>query len=380
MRPRFGQICAVAAFALALVAPVLGQFWGWGTGGNAEVLAERPTFNPLNAAASITQSERWIDDNFGFRQPLIQLNSMLRSVVGASEWRDVLIGRDGWLFFRADDTIEQDRGVENFSDAELTQYVTVLDARRRWLERLGARMIMIIAPDKGTIYPEYMIPQMPQVAPTRLDQLIAATADTDITLLDLRPALKAAKSSGPLYYKADTHWTPLGAYVAANQVLRALHPIYPEIDSLNPGAWSFEYVYSAGGDMMPAFDYPWDVHERVPIVVRNFPDQVRYRGSEPIPQIPPVQGWSHDLDGSIAVTAHTDRPKLLIIGDSYSVSLLPFLQQEFSEVACLFARRDSAFDEYHFVERFRPDIVLFEKVERFLSDSPRNPPEVARAQ
>jgi hypothetical protein len=257
---RIGQICAVAAFALALIAPALGQFAGWGTGGNAEALAEKPTLNPLNVTAFINQSERWIDDSFGFRQPLIQLNSVLRSFVGASEWRDVLIGRDGWLFFRGDDTIEQDRGLENFSEAELTEYVAVLDARRRWLQRLGAHMVMIVAPDKSTIYPEYLVPQMPQVAPTRLDQLVAATAGTGITLLDLRPALKSAKSRGPLYYKADTHWTPLGAYVAANQVLHALHAFYPEIDSLPPGAWSFDYAYSAGGDLMPAFDYPFDVH------------------------------------------------------------------------------------------------------------------------
>src|SRR5215469_10904637 len=100
---RIGQICAVAAFALALVAPALGQIAGWGTGGNAESLAERPTFNLRNVPAFIDQSERWINDNFGFRQLLIQFNSVLRSIVGTSEWRDVLIGRDGWLFYRGDD-------------------------------------------------------------------------------------------------------------------------------------------------------------------------------------------------------------------------------------------------------------------------------------
>jgi hypothetical protein len=241
-------------------------------------------------------------------------------------------------------------------------------------------MIVLIAPDKSTIYPEYLVPPMPQIAPTRLDQLAAATERAGIMFLDLRPALNAAKSSGPLYYKADTHWTPLGAFVAANQILHALHPIYPEIDALRSGSWSFEYAYSAGGDLMPTFDYPWDAHERVPIAVRNFPDQVRYRGSEPMPPIPPIQGWSHDLDGSIAVTARTDRPKLLVIGDSYSVALLPFLQQEFSQVAFIAASRNSTFEEYRFVERYRPDIVLFEKVERYLSNIPSNPPEVINTQ
>jgi hypothetical protein len=375
-RPRIGQICAVAIFALALVAPALGQIAGWGTGGNAESLAERPTFNPRNVSAFIDQSERWINDNFGLRQPLIQLNSMLRSLVGASEWRSVLIGRDGWLFYRGDQIIEQDRGLENFSETDLSVYVSALDARRRWLERSGARMVMMVAPDKSTIYPEYMVPEMPQVAPTRLDQLAAAIAGTGVIFLDLRPVLRAAKSSGPIYYKTDSHWTSLGAYVAANELLRVLHPIFPELDSFPPGAWSFEFAFSAGGDLMPAFDYPWDAHERVPIPVRNFPDRIRYRGSEPMPAIPKILGWSHDLDGSIAVTALTERPKLLVIGDSYSVALLPFLQQAFSQVAFIAESRDSTFEEYRFVERYRPDIVLFEKVERYLPNIPTNPPEV----
>jgi hypothetical protein len=237
-------------------------------------------------------------------------------------------------------------------------------------------MVMMVAPDKSTIYPEYMVPEMPQVAPTRLDQLAAAIAGTGVIFLDLRPALKAAKSSGPIYYKTDSHWTPLGAYVAVDELLRVLHPIFPELDSFPPGAWSFEFALSAGGDLMPAFDYPWDAHERVPIPVRNFPDQIRYRGSEPMPAIPPIQGWSHDLDGSIAVTALTERPKLLVIGDSYSVALLPFLQQAFSQVAFIAASRDSTFEEYRFVERYRPNIVLFEKVERYLSNIPSNPLEV----
>ena len=373
---RIGQICVVALFALALIAPVLGQLAGWGTGGNAEVLTKRPILQASNLSAFIDQSERWIDDNFGFRRPLIQLNAAVLSLVGASASRDVLIGRDGWLFYRGNDSIEQHRGLENYSESELAAYVTALEARRRWLEKLGTRMVLLVAPDKSTIYPEYLVPQVTQVAPTRLDQLVAATAGTGIFFLDLRPALRVAKSTGPLYYKTDTHWTPMGAYVALNELLHALHPAFPKLDTLRAGAWTFDRAFFAGGDLMHMLDNPWNAHEIMPVAVRNFPDQVRAHQSQAVPMPLGNLVWARDFDGSIAVTSRADRPKLLVIGDSFSVALLPFLQQEFSQVAFV-AYRDSSFGEYPFVERYRPDIVLFETVERFLEAIPSNPTEIS---
>jgi hypothetical protein len=367
----------VAIFALALVAPAVGQIAGWGGGGAAEAIARKPTFDPSNPGAFIDQSTQWIDHNFGFRRSLIELNAALFSLIGAPASRTVLIGRDGWLFYRGNDSIEQHRGLENFSPAESARYVAVMDARRKWLEGLGARMVLLVAPDKSTIYPEYLVPPMPQVASTRLDQLVARTAGTDVELLDIRSAMIAEKSKGSLYYKTDSHWTALGAYVAANQLLRALHTAFPKLDSLPTGAWSFRQAFSAGGDLMHMLDDPFDAHEAIPLPERNFPDHVRGRARiEAMPPLPDKLVWARDLDGSIVTTDRTDRPTLLLIGDSFSVALLPYLQQEFSQIAFI-AYRDTSFQEYRFIERYRPDIVVFETVERFLGDMPSNPPEIA---
>jgi alginate O-acetyltransferase complex protein AlgJ len=370
---RVGQICAIAVFALALVAPAVGQIAGWG--GGAEAIGGKPPFDPSNPATLIDQSEQWIDHNFGFRRPLIRLNAALLGLVDASASGYVLIGRDGWLFYRGNHSIEQHRGLENFSTAESAQYVAVMDARRKWLEGLGARMMVLVAPDKSTIYPEYLTPPMSQVAPTRFDQLVARAAGTDVDLLELRPALMAAKSKGPLYYKTDSHWTALGAYVAANQLLRGLHPAFPGLNSLPHGAWTFKETFSAGGDLMHMIDDPFDAHEAIPSPDRIFPDHVLSRRTEAMPPLPSNLVWARDLDASIVTTDRTDRPTLLLIGDSFSVALLPFLQQEFSQVAFI-AYRDTSFQEYRFIERYRPDIVVFETVERFLGDMPSNPPEV----
>jgi hypothetical protein len=237
---------------------------------------------------------------------------------------------------------------------------------------------VLVAPDKSTIYPEYLVPPMPQVAATRLDQLVAGTANTGILFPDLRPALALAKSAEIPYFRTDSHWTSQGAYVAANELLQALHPAFPHLDRLPAGTWTFDRSYSAGGDLMHMLDYPWDAHEPTPIAVRNFPDHIRTLKSEPMPPLPSNLVWSRDIDGTIVITDRTDRPKLLVIGDSFAVALLPFLQQEFSQVAFV-AYRDTSFSEYGFVERFRPDIVLFETAERFLADIPSNPPEIANA-
>jgi hypothetical protein len=120
---------------------------------------------------------------------------------------------------------------------------------------------------------------------------------------------------------------------------------------------------------------PRDPHETVPLPVRNFSDHVTARSAVPMAPCSNdfgVGGWS--LDGALVVTDRSTRPKLLVIGDSFAGPLLPFLEQEFSQVEFF---HKFSIEECQFIEKHRPDIVLFETAQRYLEEDPRNPPEIA---
>ncbi len=98
--------------------------------------------------------EKWFNDRIGFRRRLIQvfqvaryygwtpsrLSKTARSGAAAeglirhlgsetgngSGQPRVLIGRDGWLFYESDDAIDDFRGTNLFSEAELAQWKQVL--------------------------------------------------------------------------------------------------------------------------------------------------------------------------------------------------------------------------------------------------------------
>ncbi len=81
----------------------------------------------------------------------------------ASSRPDVMIGRDGWLFFTGKQMIENYRGVKTFTPGELQNWQTLLEKRRDWLARRGIKYLCVIPPDKHSIYPEYLPAWMTKV-------------------------------------------------------------------------------------------------------------------------------------------------------------------------------------------------------------------------
>jgi hypothetical protein len=160
---------------------------------------------------------------------------------------EVVLGTGGWLYYigaTGDRIIDRHvRGRDPFTHEELERWRTFLLERTRRYRDLGAKYAFVIAPNKESIYPEHLPPWIgPRVGPTRLDQLMAhVKSEPEVTVIDLRATLRAAKPASVVYYKTDTHWNTRGAYVAYQEILRVLAPDFPglgakEWESLGPKA------------------------------------------------------------------------------------------------------------------------------------------------
>ena len=148
---------------------------------------------------------------------------------------EVILGTDGWLYYigpAGERLLDRHvRGRDPFSQDELDRWRQFLVERTRRFRSLGARYVLVIAPNKESIYPEYLPPWIgPRVGPTRLDQLMSSLKSaTDLTVIDLRGAVLADKSASILYYKTDTHWNTRGAYVAYREIMRVLAREFPAL-------------------------------------------------------------------------------------------------------------------------------------------------------
>src|SRR6185295_1542120 len=118
--------------------------------------------------------------------------------------------------------------------------------RRDWLAQRDIRYLFIVAPDKQTIYPEYMPAQLNRVGTaTRLDQLVTYfERHSDIRILDLRDALRAVKLHDRPYERLDSHWNDVGAWSAYAEIAKQVGRWFPKVQPLPLS--SFERSSSAG--------------------------------------------------------------------------------------------------------------------------------------
>ena len=187
-------------------------------------LAAKPDFGRVPVSHYPRQFTAYYTDHFPFRGYLIYLNSLLKfKLFGISAAPRVLVGKQGWLFMEKMDTdpgtVDYYRSQTLFSRRELEQWNHVLEERRRRLAARGIHYLFVIAPNKNTIYPEYMPDRIRKARNySRMDQLLSYLRKKSLVpVLDLRKALVKAKKHHPVYSRTDTHWNGYGAYVASTQ-------------------------------------------------------------------------------------------------------------------------------------------------------------------
>jgi alginate O-acetyltransferase complex protein AlgJ len=266
-----------------------------------------------------------------------------------------VVGRDGWLFLENDSNryMEQYTGKVRPPLGWARRYRRLLTARRERMAKLALPYLFAISPPKEPIYPE-MLPDRHVAAERRtVHELLEIAAEAGITAVYPEEALRAAKPQGPVYYQADTHWTPLGAFVAYREICAQLE------------RWGFEL------ELVEDADIDWQPHMGDGDLGRKLD--------------PPVHGLSlfgdvrdphgkllsdNGLMGTGAIqifeSDRRDAPRLLCFGTSYAGNTMEYFKESFSRV--VWAHTNSLIDELIAAER--PDVVLSHCSERGLLHIP----------
>jgi hypothetical protein len=128
---------------------------------------------------------------------MIRVNCAIHiKLLHTSPTRDVVLGREGWLYFdRYNDGISlmDFCGLVPFRESELEMIVEKITKINRFCEERGILLKIVVAPNKHTIYPEFLPLNIKnrQGASTRLDQLKDYLIRNKLgsVLIDLRPTL-----------------------------------------------------------------------------------------------------------------------------------------------------------------------------------------------
>jgi hypothetical protein len=300
--------------------------------------------------------EAYFNDHFGCRKVLVMWHNKLKwSLFKEKSVRNVLVGTDGWMFFSASQMVEHFRGALQFTDQELADWRKLLEHRRDWLAQRGIKYLFVLAPDKQSIYPERLPAWLKNLGGrTKVDQLFAhMRAHSTVEMLDLRPALFAAKKSAPDYQKTDTHWNQFGAFVACEEVVRALAE--HQVPGLAPVALdSFDRTNQlvAGGDLARGIGVSMTESNAVFFT--------------PKPELPVLEIFvptgEHIKDMAFAKNPQ-GHGRAVVYHDSFGRYWVQFFGYQFSEVDFFWQFNLDA----PLIERQKPIVVVSEMLERFFN-------------
>ncbi|MBB2495635.1 alginate O-acetyltransferase [Aquipseudomonas ullengensis] len=207
---RTANLLYIGAFAGSLLALAISSARSFG---DFSVATDTPVLNGKLSHAF----EKHYDAEFPVKQFGTNVWAALDFTLFGEGRPGVVIGQDGWLY--------SDEEFKPVADGKqhLRDNLAMIRGVRDELASQGIQLVLAIVPAKSRLYPEYVgenrITLMRQ---DLFEQFRGSVRRAGIIAPDLLGPLQEAKHHGQVFLRTDTHWTPLGADVAAQRLSAAV--------------------------------------------------------------------------------------------------------------------------------------------------------------
>ena len=310
---------------------------------------------PAKPQAYVQGLEAYFNDHFGFRKFLVRKFNRLRWSLFKEKNSYVLEGKDGWLYYTVGEAVDHYSGLLQFTPEQLHDWQVLLEARRDWLAKRGISFLFVVAPDKHSIYPEYLPSWAVKVRPqTKLDQFVAYMHEhSTVPILDLREVVVNAKQTRPTFLKIDAHWNLFGAFVAYQEIMRALAREHPGLDAPLPLAdFTVTNELKMGGDLARFIGVNMTESNYFNFTAK--PELPRFSTELSPPEHPQTPKFTKNPSA---------KGRVIVFQDSFALGWIPFFGYHFNQVTYLWQYNlDPAW-----IEREKPDLVIMEMNERFFN-------------
>ncbi len=260
-----------------------------------------------------------------------------------------LIGREGWQYvWNMDGITEILTGKTVHDEAQLRIGTRNIELRESWCQARGITYLHTIAPDKSSIYPEYLPVGVRHEPEGLLKKFSEALSKRVVTFVDLRDALLSWKDEFQVYFKTDSHWTYEAAY-------RVYLLIMSEIQRKQKSALILSEDMIIRKEKSKIMELS---------AITEDPQPETFIHIEPKENTAKCVYQTNSARGRIQVFEKEDKslPRAVIFRDSFTSFFLPLICESFSRVTAL----NSRVFWYEIVEAEKPDVVLVEVAERYL--------------
>ncbi len=163
----------------------------------------------------------------------IGASGLLLSAQPAQALQPVIVGKNGWLFPIWDDPGYIDPRV-------ITQVSGIINTAIGAFRKASIEMAICLLPAKSRVYADFL-PSDHHTTPAvekRYGESLKALSTSGAIIFDLAAFMQACRKAAPnddLFFKADTHWLPVGAASAAAEMAAQIKKLGHLPPSAQPG-------------------------------------------------------------------------------------------------------------------------------------------------
>ncbi|MFA8451383.1 MAG: hypothetical protein ACEPOW_11885 [Bacteroidales bacterium] len=296
-------------------------------------LADKPVLDFKKLDNFPKKYNSYYKDNFNFRNHLSYLYNLLNYKYQLDK-TPIVIGKDKWLFTKKT-VLTQYLGKNKFSEKELKIFKKEIQRRERIVDSLGGKYYFVIAPNKASVHREFLPNYVRNINPenNRTDQIVEIlSSKPKNNFIDLRSILANKGKKEYLFFKNDNHWNSLGGYYAAEYIINRLindgintSQVYPIHE------YNFHKTEKFGGNLINNLGlgkefkeetYEMTPSEKIPEFI-DLKNDKKYESPKGFPY--PWEYYYRDQSEA------KNKIKTLIVRDSFTNNLKPFLSQCFKE-------------------------------------------------
>ena len=268
-----------------------------------------------------------------------------------------MAGRDGWLFHRDDFVFEQMSGAMSLADQDLLAWMELFTGNLRWLSDRHIDFYFLIAPEKHVVYRDYL-PEGIVISEERPVKRLIRQLMTSTSIEPIYPCIQlvAERAYRDTYHSVGSHWDFFGGFIAYRELALKI----------------------AKRRNIPVVDFgelttlPDRVHAG-DVGVRLDPERVAPEHRCSVTFAKSKMLFENGIYGrghlAIYENINAALPKVVMFRDSGSSWILPFLSESFSRIVAL----GSPHIYKELIEREKPDVVILELIERWVSPTRISP-------
>lgn len=345
-------IIYIAVFLVISLVPLF-TFSGKQAAIGNETEADKPALSDgLEFTANV---DAYFSQKFGFRNRLVYAQNVLKKMIfKTSGQTDVIVGEDGWLFYGR--ALDDFLGTSVLDELSIERMGAILSMMQEYVERENGEFIFVSAPNKMSVYGEYMpYYYIEENGQGNYELLYDRLTALGVHTVQLKNELALKKLAGvQLYHKLDSHWNNYGAAIAYEAMAEALSDVYGEAYS--------GYTHYSGLPYSIKNNFSGDLQSMLLPGSKVKDSQVEFDVVESFEYLNRFRGVDDLVISTQNNAAAVDR-NVTLFRDSFGNALYRFFANEYTSLT---AKREIPYNIYQAVSE--AELVAVELVERNLKN------------